>query len=53
MSEIGKLEGAVHEATQQEAQAGIPRPNPSDKNQGGRYLPTGSGTYFSPTGSGD
>jgi hypothetical protein len=53
MSEIGKLEVAVREAAQQEAQAGMPRPNPPDKNQGGRYLSTGSGTYFSPTGNGD
>ena len=52
MSEIG-LEGAVREAARQEVQAGMPRPNPPDKYQGGRYLPTGSGTYFSPTGSVD
>jgi hypothetical protein len=53
MSEIGKLEGTVREAARQEAQTGTTRPNPPDKNQGGRYLSTGSGTYFSPTGNGD
>jgi hypothetical protein len=34
MSEIGKLEGAVREASRQEVQAGTRRPNPPEKNQG-------------------
>jgi len=53
MSEIGKLEGAVREASGRRFRQECLDQIRQIKIKVSRYFPTESGTYFSPTGSGD